>query len=180
MSKLSEQIGLRLRSARRAANFKSARTFAFQYNIPESTYSQHETGKRSLSPEMLLRYSDLLNVDPSWLLTGEGSPNQDQVKQEMTSPEIQNLKDYLDGSVNTIPPIKDRIALVDMDLFIDVLRAIAVTFSNDKIRVGYEELLEFCIEVYNDVVTSAVNGRNRNSLINLSIFSLKRGINKKR
>ena len=59
-----------------------------------------------------------------------------------------------------------------MDLFIDVLRAIAVTFSNDKIRVGYEELLEFCIEVYNDVVTSAVNGRNRNSLINLSIFVL--------
>jgi hypothetical protein len=182
MNKLSEQIGLRLRSARRAANFKSARSFAFQNNIPESTYSQHETGKRSLSPEMLLRYSDLLNINIGWLLTGKGGSSiyQEQTKEGMISPEIQNLKDYLDGSVNTIPPIKDRIALVDMDLFFDVLRAIAVTFSNDKIRVGYEELLEFCIEVYNNVVSNSVNEKNRKSLINLSVSSLKRGINKKK
>lgn len=180
MNKLSEQIGLRLRIARRAANYRSARSFAFKHNIPESTYSQHETGKRALNSEVLVRYSKLLNIDIGWLLTGEGAICPHQIKDELISSEMQNLKNYLDGSINTIPPIKDRIALVDMDLFFDILRAIAVTFSNDKIRVGYEELLEFCIKVYNNVVSSAANEKSRKAFIEFSISSLKHGINKKK
>ncbi len=182
MSKLSEQIGLRLRAARRAANFRSARTFAFQNEIPESTYSQHETGKRALSPEMLLNYSQLLNVDPGWLLTGDGSPylmqGQDQEREQLISQEMQNLRNFLDGSMYKIPPIKGRIALIDMELFLDVLRAIAVSFSNDKISVSYEDLIDFCIDIYNNVVTTSVNEKNRKSMINLSISSLKRGMRK--
>lgn len=73
MSRLSQQqIGTRLREARRAAGYSSARYFATTHNIPESTYSQHETGKRSLSVDMLLHYSTLLQVNPGWLLTGMG------------------------------------------------------------------------------------------------------------
>jgi transcriptional regulator with XRE-family HTH domain len=68
--KLSEQIGLRLKAARRAANYKSARAFAARHGISISTYSQHEMGLRSLKPKLLLRYSELLGVSPHWLLTG--------------------------------------------------------------------------------------------------------------
>ena len=55
-----------------------------------------------------------------------------------------------------------------------------MTLSNDKIRVGYEELLEFCIEVYNDVVTTTLREKSRKSLISLSVSSLKNGISKKK
>jgi transcriptional regulator with XRE-family HTH domain len=70
-NKLTEEMGLRLRSARRAAGYKSARAFAIQHGISQSTYSQHETGKRSLVSKALLRYCQLFRISPAWLLTGK-------------------------------------------------------------------------------------------------------------
>lgn len=67
---IAQQIGRRLRLARKACGYKSARAFATKYNIPESTYSQHETGKRALGPELLIFYSQCLGIEPGWLLTG--------------------------------------------------------------------------------------------------------------
>ncbi|MCK4608365.1 MAG: helix-turn-helix transcriptional regulator [Gammaproteobacteria bacterium] len=186
MNRLAEKIGLRLRAARRANNFRSARGFALHHNIPESTYSQHETGQRSLRPEIMLHYSELLNVSPNWLLTGEGGDNLNALQNPMQETESQqpsgvasNFKDYLTGITKQIPPIKDRVALIDMELFIEVLRAIAVTFANDKISVSYEELIDFCVEVYNSVVTTSPNKSNSKAIINLSISSLKKGINRR-
>jgi len=65
-------IAIRLKLARRKRNFRSARKFAKRYTISESTYAQHESGKRSLSIITLLKYSGLLSINPAWLLTGEG------------------------------------------------------------------------------------------------------------
>lgn len=70
MTQLDQQIGRRLRIARKACGYKSARAFATKFDVPESTYSQHETGKRSLSPELLLFYSNSLGIDAGWLVTG--------------------------------------------------------------------------------------------------------------
>ncbi len=68
---LDEAIGKRLQKARKSKGFSSARSFARQYKIPESTYSQHENGKRSLNPKTLLFYAECFEVDPTWLLTGK-------------------------------------------------------------------------------------------------------------
>ncbi len=76
-----------MRAARRAAGYSSARDFATRHEIPESTYSQHETGKRSLSVNMLLRYSEVLNANPGWLLTGVGVPYHSEVNRQLTSQE---------------------------------------------------------------------------------------------
>ena len=70
VTELDAQIGRRLQVARKALGFKSARSFARHHNIPESTYSQHETGKRSLSPSILLTYCDQLKVTPGWIVSG--------------------------------------------------------------------------------------------------------------
>lgn len=70
MNELDIQIGKRLRAARLACGYKSARSFAIKHKIPESTYSQHETGKRSLNPEMLCFYSEKFHVHPGWLIHG--------------------------------------------------------------------------------------------------------------
>ena len=63
-------IGRRLQIARKALGFKSARSFARHHNIPESTYSQHETGKRSLNPSILTTYCAHLSVTPGWVISG--------------------------------------------------------------------------------------------------------------
>lgn len=70
MSELDVLIGKRLQQARKALGFRSARSFARQHDIPESTYSQHETGKRSLNPTTLINYSERLKVSPGWLING--------------------------------------------------------------------------------------------------------------
>lgn len=70
MSRLNEQIGLRLKAARKAANFKTAREFSCHYHIPETTFAQHEAGKRALKVETLIYYCRILGIDPGWLLTG--------------------------------------------------------------------------------------------------------------
>lgn len=71
MAELDIQIGKRLQIARKSLGFKSARSFARKHGIPESTYSQHETGKRSLNPTTMLTYCERLNVNPGWLITGQ-------------------------------------------------------------------------------------------------------------
>ena len=68
MQELDIQIGKRLQKARKDAGFRSARAFALHYSIPESTYSQHETGKRSLSPKMVCYYCECFKVDANWLI----------------------------------------------------------------------------------------------------------------
>ncbi len=79
MAELDILIGKRLQQARKALGFKSARSFARKHAIPESTYSQHETGKRSLNPTILLSYCERLNIHPGWLILGTA---QEPVKQE--------------------------------------------------------------------------------------------------
>ena len=75
VTELDALIGRRLQIARKALGFKSARSFARHHDIPESTYSQHETGKRSLNPSILVTYSAHLNVTPGWIISGEKKTN---------------------------------------------------------------------------------------------------------
>lgn len=74
-TELDELIGKRLKAARRLLGFKSARAFSRHHHIPNSTYFQHETGKRSLNPSMLLTYATHLNVTPDWIISGDQNNN---------------------------------------------------------------------------------------------------------
>ena len=71
---VSQVMAMRLRAARKAAGFKTEKSFARKYHIPITTYSQHETGKRKMMPEVIMDYSLKLEINPGWLLTGEGEP----------------------------------------------------------------------------------------------------------
>lgn len=176
MSKLTEQIGLRLRAARRAANFRSARTFAAQYNIPASTYSQHETGKRALNPDMLLRYSDLFGMNPGWLLTGEGMPyslKNKELDEENIYQKILSLKNYINVSTNAIPVKKDQQVGISEQLFNEIFRELTKSFAASNMSLTCKECVEFCAEVYNSVAIS-IEQKDRRAIINLSIASLKK------
>lgn len=78
----------RLKISRINSKYRSAREFANKNDIAESTYAQHESGKRALTLKNLLLYSKKLNVNPAWLLTGEDPITIDD-KTEKNSPIIQ-------------------------------------------------------------------------------------------
>lgn len=90
MNSLSKLVGQRLRIARQAAGFKTARAFAQAHDIAQSTYSQYETGKRHFSIQVFARFSQFLNINPNWLLFGKlpmFNPEEanDQLKQNKTT-----------------------------------------------------------------------------------------------
>lgn len=90
------RIGARLRAARKAAGFKTSKSFLKKYNVPASTYSQHESGSRSPSNDMLLFYSKSFEVNLDWLKEGKGLPYNKPSKHrtEMLSQDLVNLNQY--------------------------------------------------------------------------------------
>ena len=70
-----EGIHKRLKLAREVAGYKTAKQFAKKFDIPLSTYSNHENDKRTISLEIAKRYADFLKIDLCWLLTGNNHKN---------------------------------------------------------------------------------------------------------
>ncbi|MBY0544789.1 MAG: helix-turn-helix domain-containing protein [Gammaproteobacteria bacterium] len=70
----NNDIGNRLKAARKAAGYKTAFAFCEKFQIPRSTYSQYETGKRIPKTKIIAVYAEKLGVNPRWLKLGEGEP----------------------------------------------------------------------------------------------------------
>ena len=149
MSDLDQEIGKRLRKARKLRGYKSARAFAIEHKIPESTYSQHETGKRSLNPEIVLRYCECLAIDTGWLLSGREagmSFSNDAVAVAEVSLHTSNRQV---GNKNASMMITDNLTTMDMDIFKGVLRkAIQKYIDSDISFEQLEELIEYCKKSY--------------------------------
>lgn len=64
----------RLKAARERAGFKSARAAAIKNGWVPSTYASHENGQTPEVPlEAAMAYGRAFRVSPSWILTGEGA-----------------------------------------------------------------------------------------------------------
>jgi len=63
-------MGRRLREARLAAGFKTAKAFAQTQALAQSTYSQYETGQRAFNADKLAHLCRALQIDAHWLLFG--------------------------------------------------------------------------------------------------------------
>lgn len=72
MYSLKEAICERLKQARLALGFSTAKAFALSHGLKISTYSLHEAGTREMSFETIEQYSRHLKINLSWLLTGMG------------------------------------------------------------------------------------------------------------
>jgi len=72
----STSPGDRLRHAREAAGYRSARAFALRHGFTESTYRHHENGHREFTNATAKRYARLLGVNWYWLVTGDNLPLQ--------------------------------------------------------------------------------------------------------
>src|ERR1700727_955809 len=100
---LTKEIAKRLKAARKAAGFKSARDFALAQNIALSTYAQHEAGKRSINAELIINYSKTFQINPYWLLTGDGDPYSGVIDKERKA-----ILEHETYSISRNPPDKSK------------------------------------------------------------------------
>ncbi|MCG5241893.1 XRE family transcriptional regulator [Azospirillum doebereinerae] len=110
---MKRDIAQRLRLARTAAGYRTAKEFASSHGVPQPTYALHESGERGLRPDVAERYATLLGVSPAWLLTGEGQgPLGTVTRPEPVSPaDAQGTTAPDDETDGVIPEIDVRAGL---------------------------------------------------------------------
>jgi phage repressor protein C with HTH and peptisase S24 domain len=77
-----ENMGSRLRAARIAAGFKSARSAAIRFGWSPSTYAAHENGQNEFDAETAAKYARAFDTSAGYLLTGESAPETDERRVE--------------------------------------------------------------------------------------------------
>jgi transcriptional regulator with XRE-family HTH domain len=181
MSSIDREIGFRLKIARKAAGFKTAISFAQKMRIAKSTFSQHENGTRSLTAEQIIFYSDTLQIDPSWLLTGNGHPcptdKNKEVKKAYIEKEVNLLieDNQLPATKNSTISMENNSATVNMPLFSKIIILSLAELSKNNVHIQAEELVKFCISMYNSIEFLNSDESEKDSIINLSIKSMMLG-----
>jgi transcriptional regulator with XRE-family HTH domain len=181
LAALDEQIGTRLKIARQSLGWKTALSFCNNTGIHQSTYSQHEKGHRSLTAASLHKYGELLDVEPSWLLTGRGHPcpssKDSHSRKEMIDNEVKKFQ-----SKNILPLMKepsvsklDKSAVINMEILCKVLVPVMEVLNTKKILCDTHELITFCLDVYNHAATARGSMSEKENLIHLSINSMIKG-----
>jgi len=169
--KLTEDIAKRLRAARKAASFKSAKDFANQYKIPLSTYSQHETGKRSINAELIINYSSYFQINPYWLLTGNGEPffgNGQKDRKAILERENFSISPKVNDQQN-------KYSQIDLALLKKILLAAEPLFEDKSLQLSYAGLINHCFEIYDTVSTLAAETEEKEKIINLTLSTIKHG-----
>lgn len=175
---LTDEIALRLSAARRVS-FDSARNFAKQFGVAESTYCQHENGKRALSVNALWEYASWLGVDQGWLLTGRGLPyphDRDCTeKQAALFHQLDELDKERLYEEEQRYLITDGYTMVDVDVLKQVMSMLVTSLKNN-INIDADIFLEFVIDTYNSVIQTSASLEDKKRMIELSVQSLARGL----
>ncbi len=101
-------IGENLKSIRVEKGMSQA-MFATQFEMTQTTYSQYETGKRSVPDEFKQQLADKYNINLHWLITGIGSMYN-------TSNSTSNNLVKTDNNINIDIALKDSVEVPMLDL----------------------------------------------------------------
>lgn len=181
MNDFSIKISKRLRIVRIASGYNSAKDFTEKFNIPSSTYSQHETGKRMLSIENIVNYAKLTSVDPAWLMTGKGNPCGETPNQIDLEKKILKAQAKLEnaGELNVTPvplvSMEKKYSTVDIHIFKKILNLL-LPLLKDIPDPKIEDVVDFCFDLYNRIVATNVDGAEREKLIKIGFDSFFKGL----
>lgn len=182
MNELAKNVSIRLKIARVASGFHSAKEFIEKHSIPASTYSQHENGKRALSLENITHYADLTNVDAAWLVTGRGNPcgekfNQSGLEEKILA-EQERLENMGELDVSAIPlvSIEKKFSSVNIHVFRKILN-ILLPLLKDVPDPKVEDIVDFCFDLYNKIIATNANDFEREKLIKIGFDSFFKGLN---
>ncbi len=133
----------RLKEARIKRGFSSARNFALHQNIPDSTYTQHESGKRQISIGTLIYYSNLLDVSSAWLLTG---------KQNIQSKKHYPILKLPTKLIDTDKEVLEESIQINLELLSKIIFKSFLQYNNNNIN--YETLVSTCYKIYNSIINT--------------------------
>jgi hypothetical protein len=167
---LTEDIARRVRAARKAVGFKSAKDFASKHSIPLSTYSQHETGKRSINAELIINYSTYFNINPCWLLTGSGEPFYGDDHKEKKAIIARETYSITNTKVNDD---QKKYNQIDLALLKKIFLAAEYLFTDNTLKASYAELVDHCFEIYNTVATLSADTEEKEKIIHLTLSTIK-------
>ena len=170
--------GIRLKTARMAAGFKSAREFCDEHSIPPSTYSLHETGGRAIRPKAAEKYAELLGINAIWLLTGAFSPYQTEATDEspVSDEEFMNLLKSQPKNGKSSAKQRSTHTLISVNalVFSTVVSRMVCILNEFGILVDEESLSRKAVEIYTDIVQSSAQVKDQLTMINLSMTTFKR------
>jgi transcriptional regulator with XRE-family HTH domain len=140
---MSENVsfGIRLKAARKAAGFKTAREFIEKHDIPKSTYSQHETGSRNPEDEFVKLYAKLFNVRYAWLKDGDGVPSA-----KMSAAKKNTMQEELFD----ISPMKQEIT--DVTLLTKIFDTLLQQHEKQIPKLNTKKLVAKAVKVYNELM----------------------------
>ena len=174
-----DHAGIRLKTARMAAGFKSAKEFCDKYDIPSSTYSLHETGGRNLKPRIAEKYAELLGVNAAWLLTGSGSPYNTETQDEpLTHDEFMELLKYQgnDKVKKSLRYKNEYLNNVNPLVFCKIVIRMLETLQELNFPLEMNQLTQKAVETYKDISLSSNDQEAQLTMVDLSITTFKRQI----
>lgn len=135
----------RLKAARLKAGYPTAKLFAQKNRIPYTTYSQYESSKRQMSPSVIVQICKMLNIDPSWLLTGEN------INQEAVNLSQSNVAAW--NKAHKPKYISEKTAAaINSDLLAQILRYASNTLEELEVDSDFDELSILASEIYAGVI----------------------------
>jgi hypothetical protein len=174
-----DNVGIRLKTARMAAGFKSAKQFCDKHQISSSTYSLHETGGRNIKPKVAERYSKLLGINAVWLLTGAGSPYAKLADERPLSHDefAELLKHQGVEAVKTAISKKNAfLEYVDPLLFCEIVIRMINILQSKNFHLETIELSKKAVEIYKDISISSDDREAQVTMIELAMTTFKRKI----
>lgn len=149
MEKLIDQkLGIRLRAARIAAGFKTSKEFTKAFDIPESTYSQHESGKRYPDDARMRFYADSFRVNYDWLQTGEGEPYGKHASMKKNESLADHLFEIIDPQKNHLGFQTHLINEVLLENIVDGV----LLLSKDK-KIATAKIAKIIAGVYSEIMS---------------------------
>ena len=173
-------IPKRLKIARIASGFKTAKEFTEKYMIPASTYSQHENGKRTLSLENIISYSELFKVDPTWLITGQSDPcgeygTKELEEQILAEQERWGQTGELDAYAIPIISLEHQYSTVNTHVLKKIILQLLPILKQIP-ESNMEESLDFCFDLYNKIIATNADEEERTRIISVCLESFFKGL----
>lgn len=183
----TKEIAKRLKEARIAAGYETARLFIEKYNLLQSTYSLHETGQRAIGTQAAIAYSQHLDIDLNWLLTGEGQgpltkkvlPAQAKQKATGAPQDTQRLSEEDLKKMTLITQTKHcdmAVKPIDYDLLSLITREVMKLYNQDSTHSN--EIAQAISGIYKNIEETTNDDAGKRLLIKPLINAYQIGITK--
>lgn len=166
----------RLKTARIADGYKTAASFCKAHQIPLTTYSMYEAGRRAISHKIAKKYAELLHTNTQWIMTGTGSPYPDHQNPEeiLTEQEFFKLLNYSGNS--KLPFIKSEAHPINSQLYCKIFEEIILVLSDYQCSLDIKYASQYATEIYQDILQSSEVYEEQLAMINLAMTILKRNL----